>query len=211
MIIGNFKDDALTTANLFNPSALFPAAYLYLDDVSVYNCNTPVYIANAGIDKKICNGASVQLEMQYFSEYQYKWYTLEGVLIDTTNAITVTPDSTSQYVLWVRDFKYDQSYDTVSVIIDDDCISLEIPNVFTPNGDGFNDNFYVKSDNLAGLNMVVYNRWGKKVFETNEISPGWDGKLNDKECATGVYFYVVDVHFKNGKVQSKNGTVTLVR
>jgi gliding motility-associated-like protein len=211
LIIGNFNNDASTTVNLINPSAMWQIAYLYIDDVAVYKCNTPVYIADAGIDKKVCKGESVALEMQYFTEYQYKWFTINGTLLDTTNAITVTPDSTSQYVLWISDFKYDQSWDTVKVIIDDNCISLDIPNVFTPNNDGFNDNFNIKSDNLAGLNMSVYNRWGKKVFETNELSPGWDGTQNNKECAAGVYFYVADVRFKNGQTASKNGTITLVR
>jgi gliding motility-associated-like protein len=211
LIIGNFKNDANTNITTVNPTGSLEGAYLYIDDVSVYKCNTPVYAANAGSDKKICPGDSVQLEMQFFTEYQYKWYTSDGVLLDTTNTITVSPATTTQYVLWVKDFKYDQSYDTVMIIIDENCISLEIPNVFTPNGDGSNDYFFVKSDNLATLNMVVYNRWGKKVFETNELSPGWDGKLNGQQCAEGVYFYVADVLFKNGQTASKNGTVTLVR
>jgi gliding motility-associated-like protein len=210
MIMGNFKNDPNTNIVFVNPLGSEPLIYLYIDDVSVYKCNTPVYGANAGVDKTICPGESVQLQMQYFQEYKYKWYTINGSLLDTTNAITVKPDSTTQYVLWIRDFKYDQSWDTVTVVVDESCIPWEVPNVFTPNGDGFNDEFYAKCDKQLNFSISVFNRWGKKIFESTG-NRHWDGKENGTPCAEGVYYYIVEAHFKNGTSKTKSGTVTLVR
>ncbi|MEX2596323.1 MAG: gliding motility-associated C-terminal domain-containing protein [Salibacteraceae bacterium] len=68
-----------------------------------------------------------------------------------------------------------------------------IPNVFTPNGDNNNDLFEWEIEGIDNFQMVVYNRWGKKVFETTEIDDYWDGtRMNGgSECDPGTYFYVI--------------------
>jgi len=72
---------------------------------------------------------------------------------------------------------------------------LEVPNIFTPNGDGTNDFFQVKAQTLIEFNGVIVNRWGRTVFEwTNweDMEAGWDGKLSSgSEAAPGVYFYII--------------------
>jgi gliding motility-associated-like protein len=86
-----------------------------------------------------------------------------------------------------------------------------LPNVFSPNGDGKNDLFYARGENISQLNLKVYNRWGELVFESKDINAGWDGKYKGKECAEGVYFYVAEVTFANGETAVKKGNVTLIR
>jgi gliding motility-associated-like protein len=212
LIIGNFNNDANTTASLINPSGWLDQVYLYIDDVSVYKCNTQVYNANAGNDINLCKGEGVELKMQYSEDYKYRWFTMDSVLLDTTNAIIVTPDSTTQYVLWINDFKYDQSYDTVTVFVDDSCNrTIYIPNIFSPNHDGQNDKLFVKGQAIESLHFLIYNRWGNLVFESNDINQGWEGTQNGKPCETGVYVYRAEVTFKNGETLSKRGDVTLVR
>lgn len=92
---------------------------------------------------------------------------------------------------------------------------IDIPNVFTPNGDGYNDYFLPRQllgKGITKFSMVVYNRWGDVVFETNSLNGrGWDGKLNDKEQPGGVYIYVIKAGFSNGYSENYQGNVTLLR
>jgi gliding motility-associated-like protein len=91
---------------------------------------------------------------------------------------------------------------------------MEVPNIFTPNGDGNNDVFFLKTANLGQINCVIVDRWGNKVYETvsNTGNIAWDGKdLNGKECAAGVYFYVIKATGKDDKAYQAKGNVTLVR
>jgi len=85
-----------------------------------------------------------------------------------------------------------------------------IPNIFTPNNDSHNDVFYVRGQQIESLHLMVYNRWGNMVFESNDIKQGWDGTHNGRECAEGVFFYVAEIGFANGVRVFKKGTVTLV-
>jgi gliding motility-associated-like protein len=86
-----------------------------------------------------------------------------------------------------------------------------IPNIFSPNNDGFNDVFYVRGKEIESLHFLIYNRWGNLVFESNELSQGWDGTQNGKMCEAGVYAFVAEVRFKDGREENRKGTVTLVR
>jgi gliding motility-associated-like protein len=103
---------------------------------------------------------------------------------------------------------------TDQVVVNKDCYT-DIPNAFTPNGDGENDYFYPRqllAKGVTGFTMTVFNRWGQKVFETaNPDGRGWDGKFNEKEQPMGVYIYQIHAVMKNGKIEDYNGNVTLVR
>ena len=68
---------------------------------------------------------------------------------------------------------------------------LAVPNVFTPNGDGKNDEFRVAYRSLRDFHIWVYNRWGKLVYESTDPAKGWDGNINGRPAAEGAHFYVV--------------------
>jgi len=68
---------------------------------------------------------------------------------------------------------------------------LAVPNVFTPNGDGKNDEFRVAYRSLREFHCWVYNRWGKLVYEWSDPAKGWDGTINGRPAAEGAYFYVI--------------------
>ena len=68
---------------------------------------------------------------------------------------------------------------------------LAVPNVFTPNGDGKNDEFRVAYRSLRDFHIWVYNRWGKLVYESTDPAKGWDGNINGRPASEGAYFYVV--------------------
>lgn len=95
-----------------------------------------------------------------------------------------------------------------------DCY-VDVPNSFTPNGDGVNDYFFPRqflSQGAVGFTMQIFNRWGQNIFETtNANGRGWDGRFNEKEQPQGVYIYQIQVMLKNGKSENYKGNVTLIR
>ncbi len=91
-------------------------------------------------------------------------------------------------------------------------IKLEAPNVFTPNGDGINDEFVVVYQSIKSFKMVIVNRWGRKVFTTTNPAEGWDGKINGKDASEGVYFYYIEAKgFNEGETLEKKGPLHLIR
>ncbi len=86
---------------------------------------------------------------------------------------------------------------------------IEIPNIFTPNGDGYNDVFRVKSEGLETEKMVIYNRWGKEVYSWNVVQGEWNGVAKSGgQAADGEYYYIFDAKGYDGKEYHVNGTVT---
>ncbi|MES2515135.1 MAG: gliding motility-associated C-terminal domain-containing protein [Bacteroidota bacterium] len=68
-----------------------------------------------------------------------------------------------------------------------------VPNVITPNGDGFNDVFTIKTHGLQSYELTILNRWGTKVFTSTSALNHWDGKVNGNLVPSGVYFYILNV------------------
>ena len=68
---------------------------------------------------------------------------------------------------------------------------LTVPNTFTPNGDGANDEFRVVYRSIKEFHMWVYNRWGRLVFKSDNPDKGWDGTINNRPAAEGAYYYVI--------------------
>ncbi len=103
---------------------------------------------------------------------------------------------------------------TDTVIVSNDCY-MDVPNVFTPNGDGINDYFYPRqllSKGLINFKMDIYNRWGQLIFTTNTLDGrGWDGNFNGVPQPEGVYIYVIDAQFKDAEHTHRQGNITLLR
>jgi gliding motility-associated-like protein len=90
--------------------------------------------------------------------------------------------------------------------------SLIMPNVFTPNNDGFNDVFAAEVVAIETMKVVIYNRWGKVVYEWNDPAGGWDGQhKTGGECADGTYYYILEAKGFDGVVYNLSGTVTLLK
>lgn len=90
---------------------------------------------------------------------------------------------------------------------------LNVPNAFSPNGDGRNDIFRVKPDykSIIEFHGYIFNRWGKKIFEWTDISKGWDGKYNGSNVADGVYYCRIDAKGADGKTYKIRKAVNLLR
>ncbi len=86
-----------------------------------------------------------------------------------------------------------------------------IPNLFTPNNDGRNDVFRIYSTRIMEMQLVIFDRIGEKLFETNIIDNGWDGTFRGKVMNTGVYVYYCKVKYDTGRYEELFGDVTLIR
>lgn len=176
------------------------------DTITITKFNLP--IVNLGRDTAICDG---QIQLQLQQEFEtYLWSTGSQA-----PGITVTEEGI--YFVLVTDEKGCKGSDTIQIA--NNCAAeLFIPNAFSPNGDGVNDVFLVRgnSRNTIIEKMIIYNRWGNKVFEAsnilpNDVSAGWDGKYKGTFAQNEVYGYYVVAKFSDGTQKVLKGNVTLLR
>jgi len=90
--------------------------------------------------------------------------------------------------------------------------TLYIPNAFTPDGNGNNDFFMPKGVEISEFNMMIFDRWGELIFQSNNLEIGWDGRANngDKIAQQGVYVYKIEVRDFSQKYHDYTGHVTLL-
>lgn len=89
--------------------------------------------------------------------------------------------------------------------------AVDVPNAFTPLSGDINSKVFVKGFGITKMRFIVWNRWGQKVFETNDRNMGWDGKLKGAVQPMDVYAYTLEVEFFNGTKAGKKGDITLIR
>lgn len=83
-------------------------------------------------------------------------------------------------------------------------MTVEAPNAFSPNGDGVNDEFRVYYKSVKKFRMTIISRWGRKVYESDDPSRGWDGSIGSGEAPPGVYYYFIEAEGYN-RVDSEDG------
>jgi len=122
-----------------------------------------------------------------------------------------TPTTTTWYKVTIKDNAGCSIDDSVMVDVIQHCGSIYMPNAFSPNGDGTNDVLSVKGNCIKGLDLIIFDRWGNKVFETTNPSAGWDGTFKGKPLNSGTYVYSVEISDLDNNTISKKGNVTLLR
>ncbi|HRG90154.1 MAG TPA: gliding motility-associated C-terminal domain-containing protein, partial [Chitinophagales bacterium] len=123
------------------------------------------------------------------------------------------PYNNMRYVVESVDDKGCRATAVVNVIVNGK-YEVFVPNVFTPNGDGANDYFEVFGNKEAWkqFEVVVFNRWGEKVFESPDMNFKWDGTFKGELQNPGVYVYTVKlVYLNNYTDKMYKGTLTLIR
>ena len=100
---------------------------------------------------------------------------------------------------------------TISITIAES--KLEMPNAFSPNGDGINDIYRAKPEykNIVSFRAIILNRWGQKLYEWNDPAGGWDGKFHGRDVNQGVYFVLVEAKGADGKDYKIKKDVNLLR
>jgi gliding motility-associated-like protein len=90
-------------------------------------------------------------------------------------------------------------------------LSVEVPNSFTPNGDGYNEWFTIKGTGVKELECTIFNRWGSRIKELSETADSWDGTFSGTAASAGVYYYVLKAKGSGQQVFEKHGFITLIR
>jgi len=88
---------------------------------------------------------------------------------------------------------------------------LAVPNVFTPNGDGVNDEFRVVYRSIKSYSIVIYNRWQHLIYESSDPAKGWNGRINGKKAPEGAYYYIIKATGSDGEEYVRKGAVNLLR
>lgn len=141
----------------------------------------------------------------------YNWFFGNGSVSTSTNASAVYPSSGTFTVQLIANSGpcSDTAYATIVV---SDGLTIEIPNVFTPNEDGINDFLTIKSTGVKELNLEIFNRWGQKLYEFTGVHAAWDGiSTNGNKVPSGTYFYFVKATGFDDKEITRNGPVSLFR
>ena len=89
--------------------------------------------------------------------------------------------------------------------------AVGVPNAFSPNGDGINDMIFIKGFGFDEIQLLIFNRWGELVFQTNDRSVGWDGTYKGQLQETEVYVYVLTGRFLDGKPIELKGNISLLQ
>jgi gliding motility-associated-like protein len=143
----------------------------------------------------------------------YNWQPEFGLSCYNCESPVFTGNYTTTYNLRVSDTSgcFKNTAAKVEVIPD---YTLFIPNVFSPNGDGQND-FWQLFGNMSAikqLDVKVFNRWGEKVFESNDLYFQWDGSYKSQKQQPGVFVYYLDVVWvDNNSMKSYKGSITLLK
>ena len=125
------------------------------------------------------------------------------------NTIYLIPDMMSYSYYFFDNFSLYPCEDTIPP--NEPPPMLYVPNIFSPNHDGHNEGFRLRSPQIDSLHLEIYNRWGNKIFETNNPNDAWDGTYQSKDCEIGNYVWWAEITFKNGKKEIRKGNVSLVR
>ena len=157
----------------------------------------------------------IKREYTYFifnQEIDLKWITPYGITYDksvtvewnTPGTFAITAEYIDQYTC-----NYQKRFFVVKVL-ECDKSTIFFPNSFTPNGDYTNDLFEVKGYNIKKYQLLIYNRWGELVYESNSLSDMWDGYYKKYMVQEDVYVYKALWQDIKSKWGFKTGTVTVL-
>jgi gliding motility-associated-like protein len=142
----------------------------------------------------------------------YSWEPSTGLSCSDCPSVELNTDSSSFFVVTGTDVNGCSDTVHVSIYMYPEPI-VEMPNAFTPNNDGSNDEFKpaYKRNIFVDYKLIVYSRWGEIAFESYDIGEGWDGMHNGYPAMSDVYPYTFDYELVDGKKGRIVGQVTLIR
>jgi len=140
----------------------------------------------------------------------YTWSPVGTLSSETGEMVMANPEVTMTYMVDDESGCTEAGSVTVEVL---ELANLVAPTAFSPNGDGFNDEFRITGFLIDKFNFQVYDRWGMKLFETSNISEGWDGTFKGEPQELGVYLYVVNYNYIEDDRENRvmKGNFTLLR
>lgn len=143
------------------------------------------------------------------SPFTYSWLPSGDLNTPDSSGTIAAPATTTAYTVYVTGSNGCVGSDVIVVHVNSTA-ELNIPNVFTPNNDNFNDQFVIVAEGVQQIKVAIFNRWGKEIVTYDGITSNWDGKTSSGVMADdGTYFYVVEAIDLEGKKSVYQGSLTL--
>lgn len=213
-----------TNALVFGPAGNY---LLPITSTSAYGCTDTDFVSvtigaldTVGINLSTTADTLINNETAVITAFpaggEYLWQP-QGIISQTNgNSITVSITEDTWVTAVVQDPVVSSCAQTDSVFlkfIDSKCLDpyIFVPNAFTPNGDGENDELFVRGRNITDVYFAVFNRWGEKVFETRDISVGWDGYFRGRSADPAVFDWYLQYFCEGQQEFFQKGNVTLIR
>jgi gliding motility-associated-like protein len=169
----------------------------------------PGVSVNAGADQTILSGDVIQLQATG-SNGTYLWTPAAGLSAANILNPLANPTATTTYNLQITNAQGCIGSDAVLITVIPYCV--KVMEAFTPNGDGINELWLVTNGNcVTGIKASVFNRYGAKVFESNNYQNNWNGTYEGKNLPDGTYYYILDFTLINGKRVVMKGNLTILR
>ncbi len=170
--------------------------------------------ANAGVNVTIAQGGSTVLNGS--GGGSYSWDPATGLSCTNCPNPTASPTVTTLYCVTVTDTNGCTDQACVTVIVETPCAlnyEYEVPNAFSPNNDGVNDVFSLQGWEYCVDQFVlnIYDRWGEKVFESDDPAKTWDGTYRGKSVDPAVFTFYISATNKKNEAFIKKGNITLLR
>ncbi|MCW5908222.1 MAG: gliding motility-associated C-terminal domain-containing protein [Chitinophagales bacterium] len=204
----SIKRDTIVAGNPFNRISKFTwDNYVY--SPFALALTTESY-AVAGVDTMIWRTDTIQLNA--FGGLHYEWTPDYNMDCNDCQTPQVWPDTTTTYYLTVADGRGCYDYDSVVVFVRNKPLTMFfIPNTITPNGDGYNDRWYIRDLERYPDNEVrIINRWGDEIFFQKPYENNWEGTWKGERLPGATYYYIIKIKY-NGDVYDFNGPLTVVR
>jgi gliding motility-associated-like protein len=205
-------------------ATLPPGAYNYTVVVSSSTCiadtgTMHILVSSApdleaGDNQTVAVGTTVQLYAASHQNVTYTWIPAIDSFSCTDCLRPFIDVHQTQTVHVIAENEYGcATEDSVKLsVLECDSKAIFVPNTFTPNGDGMNDKLFVRGGGVRGIDYFrVFDRWGDLVFETHDITEGWDGTVKGRPGDIATYVYVLEAVCSSGSIIKMSGNVTLVR
>jgi len=153
-------------------------------------------------DSVLCAGTSITLTGKVRNANNFVWQTATiapQLTVTTAGTYSITAANVCGTV-------------TVKKTVNQSVCSLILPSAFTPNNDWINDIFRIKYPfETRNFVLIIYNRWGEKIFQSNDIKKGWDGNFRGQIQPAGNYFWFITLTDMDNHLQQAHGSVLLIR
>ncbi|WP_304529282.1 DUF7948 domain-containing protein [Brumimicrobium oceani] len=138
----------------------------------------------------------------------YVWSPPQFLSCVECKSTTAKPDQSMTYTVNFTDENGCLATDEVEIIYEG---IIYVPNSFTPDGDGINDNFFVEGGNIKEFHLLIFDRWGEVLFESFDMNAGWNGTYGNKVCQDGTYVWKIVYEDLENNKKELVGHVNLLR
>ncbi|HEY0976118.1 MAG TPA: gliding motility-associated C-terminal domain-containing protein [Flavobacteriales bacterium] len=156
-------------------------------------------------------GAGENAQLTASGAISYTWSPAAGLSCVNCASPTATPNDTTTYCVIGLDLNGCTDTVCVNISATPPCTGIYVPTAFSPDGSTKNDLHCVYGNCIGSLNMSIYDRWGKLVFESDQAASCWDGTFEGKALTSGVFVYHLTAVLTDGRAVEQQGNITLLR